>query len=194
MKVLSRMPLSKRIFDIVVSLITLIVLSPVLLIILILILFDDGLPVFFRQERVGKDGRLFKMNKFRTMVKNASKIGSHQTSRNDARITKLGRILRKASLDELPQLINVLKGDMSIVGPRPNVVAQKDLFSEENWNLRNKLPPGITGLAQVSGRSDCSLEERLNLDIKYIETQNFLLDLKIIFKTFYIVIFGKSSF
>lgn len=188
------MPLSKRIFDIVVSLITLIVLSPVLLIILILILFDDGLPVFFRQERVGKDGRLFKMNKFRTMVKNASKIGSHQTSRNDARITKLGRILRKASLDELPQLINVLKGDMSIVGPRPNVVAQKDLFSEENWNLRNKLPPGITGLAQVSGRSDCSLEERLNLDIKYIETQNFLLDLKIIFKTFYIVIFGKSSF
>ena len=188
------MPVTKRIFDIFVSLTALLVLSPILIIISMVILIDDGLPVLFRQERVGKDGKLFKMNKFRSMVKNASELGTHQTSRNDARITKLGKVLRKTSLDELPQLINVLKGDMSIVGPRPNVLAQKETFSNEHWDLRNKLPPGITGLAQVSGRSDCSLEERLNFDIKYIETQSFLLDLKIIFKTVYIVIFGKSSF
>jgi len=153
----------------------------------------DGFPVFYSQIRVGKHGVEFKMFKFRTMVKNADQIGSHQTAESDQRITKVGSFLRKTSIDELPQLINVLKGDMSLVGPRPNVLNQKIEYTEKDWTKRNKVAPGITGLAQVSGRSSLSFKERLHYDTMYVDKVGLLMDAKILSRTVLQVLLRKGS-
>jgi lipopolysaccharide/colanic/teichoic acid biosynthesis glycosyltransferase len=172
----------KRLFDIVVSLLLIIFFSPILLIVALWIKSDGG-SAFFFQTRVGFGGRPFKIFKFRSMIENADKIGGYSTIVNDTRITRIGRFIRKTSIDELPQLLNVLLGDMSLVGPRPNVFAQVDEYSKEQWDLRNSVIPGITGMAQVMKRSTASWEERFELDRHYILNYSFTLDVKILFLT-----------
>ena len=127
------------------------------------------------------------------MYVDGDKQGSHSTRENDPRITRVGRFIRATSLDELPQLINVLKGDMSIVGPRPDLMIQKADYKPEDWDLRISVRPGITGLAQVSGRSNCTFDERLNYDTEYARSHGILLDLKILFKTAAVVLFRKNT-
>lgn len=173
----------KRSLDVFISLLALTVLFPLFLIIGFLIIIDSKGPIIFKQERVGLDGRPFFLYKFRSMYTEIK--GAHYTSENDPRVTKVGRFIRRTSLDELPQILNVLKGDMSLVGPRPNVFAQKNEYTEEHWNTRNSVLPGITGLAQVTFRSLATPEERLNLDLEYVRNRDLLLDLKILLQTFF---------
>lgn len=177
----------KRFLDLVLSLIALIILMPLMIVIAILIKIDSKGPVFFLQERLGKNGKIFKIIKFRTMIVNAENIGDGLKikSESDNRITRVGKIIRKTSLDELPQLVNVIKGDMSIVGPRPPVTYHPykyEKYSEEQRERFN-VRPGITGLAQVKVRNSASWDERINIDIKYIKEITFINDLKIIVRT-----------
>jgi len=174
--------LLKRIFDIAISLPAIIVLLPVFAVIVIAIRVSSKGPAIFRQERAGKDGRPFTFYKFRTMKVDAEPFGPSPKSDGDPRLTRIGRLLREYSLDELPQLFNVVKGDMSIVGPRPLYVSQM-----AEWNERQKkrllVKPGLTGLAQISGRGELTREEKLELDVKYVETAGFWADIKIIVAT-----------
>lgn len=172
--------LFKRIIDIVCSGLGLIILSPILLIVAILIRFNLGSPIFFTQERVGKDGNIFKMIKFRSMLNATDKWG--EPLPDEERLTNFGRVLRSTSLDEVPELINVLKGDMSLVGPRPLLVEYKELYSEEQWR-RHEVRPGITGWAQVNGRNAISWSERFKLDVEYVDNQSLFMDIKILFMT-----------
>jgi len=174
------MMILKRLFDIAVSLMGLIVLSPVLLVLFFLIWIKLGWPVFFKQKRPGRSGRPFKMIKFRTMTN--ARDSSGDLLPDQLRITGLGRFMRKASLDELPELFNVLKGDMSVVGPRPLLMKYLPYYSERE-KLRHQVRPGITGLAQVNGRNLLGWDERLEMDVQYVETRSFWLDIKIIFLT-----------
>ena len=174
----------KRLLDIILSLIALAVLSPLLLVAAIAIALETGFPVLLRQTRIGLHGREFGMFKFRSMVKNAAQIGPYFTTDNDPRITRVGRFLRQTSIDELPQLVNVLKGDMSLVGPRPDVPAQRDLYGAADWAQRLSVRPGVTGLAQALLRSDASFTQRLELDLRYTRDASLRLDLCIIVWTF----------
>ncbi|MBC7377635.1 MAG: sugar transferase [Burkholderiaceae bacterium] len=169
----------KRLMDIVLSLAALLALSPLLVVVAVLILLQDGSPVFFLQMRAGRHGQTFGMYKFRSMVKNAASVGPYFTASADPRITRLGRFIRRTSIDELPQLINVLKGDMSLVGPRPDVPAQRGLYSEADWAERLSVRPGVTGLAQALLRSEASFEQRLALDLRYVRESSPWMDLKI---------------
>ncbi|MGI9218307.1 MAG: sugar transferase [Hydrogenophaga sp.] len=169
----------KRTFDVVASLIALLLLSPLLLGTALAVAIESGFPVLFRQTRVGLGGRSFGMFKFRSMVKNAASIGPYFTSANDPRITRVGRFIRRTSLDELPQLINVLTGDMSLVGPRPDVPAQQSLYTPADWAQRCSVRPGITGLAQALYRSDSTETQRLEADLRYTREASLWLDLKI---------------
>jgi len=182
----------KRSVDISVAILLLLVLLPVFLAIALFIKLDSKGPVFFRQLRVGKNRTEFNMLKFRSMVINAPDIGPYYTSKNDVRITPSGSLLRKTSLDELPQLINVLKGDMSLVGPRPDVLAQQKEYSETDWQKRHSIRPGITGLAQASMRSAASAVERCELDLDYVDRGSWTLDLKILLLTAKQVVFKGS--
>lgn len=187
----------KRIFDFIASLVGLIILSPLFLIIAILIKIDSPGPVFFLQDRLGKDGKVFKIYKFRTMCDNAVNIGSGIfTNDKDPRITKVGNILRKTSLDEIPQFINVIKGEMSFVGPRPPLPHHP--YKYENYGdfkkQRFMMRPGITGLAQAIGRNSFTWDERIELDVKYIKTFNLILDIKIIFMTVFSVLAKKGIY
>lgn len=173
----------KRLADIILSLAALVLLAPVLLITTLAVLIDSGLPVLFRQTRVGLNGRKFGMFKFRSMVKNAASTGPYFTQTNDTRITRVGQFIRRTSIDELPQIINVLLGDMSLVGPRPDVPAQQSLYSSQDWIRRSSVRPGITGLAQVSIRSLGTHEDRLALDLRYTCEQSAWLDIKILWLT-----------
>lgn len=173
----------KRLFDFFSSFVGLFLLLPVFLLTSIIILIDDFGPIFYKQQRVGLNGKFFGMYKFRSMKVNADKIGPYFTSSNDPRITKFGKFLRRSSIDELPQLLNVLFGHMSIVGPRPNVPQQEELYTVDSWEKRNSVRPGITGLAQSINRSGASEKEREHLDLEYVEKANFLFDLKIIIMT-----------
>ncbi|NOH70303.1 sugar transferase [Vibrio pectenicida] len=173
----------KRVFDILVSFIAILLFSPVLATVSILIYKNDRGSVLFRQKRVGMNGKEFNILKFRSMVENASELGGYQTLDSDSRITKIGSFIRKASIDELPQFLNVLKGDMSIVGPRPNVPAQRVEYQESEWNKRNSVRPGITGLAQAMGRSSLSPKSRTQLDLEYAESHSFIGDISILFLT-----------
>lgn len=165
--------------DIVLSLAALLALSPLLAVVAVLILWQDGLPVLFLQVRAGRNGQAFGMYKFRSMVKNAASVGPYFTASDDPRITRVGRFIRRTSIDELPQLINVLKGHMSLVGPRPDVPAQSSLYSEADWAMRVSVRPGITGLAQALLRSEASFEQRLALDLRYVRESSPWMDLKI---------------
>ncbi len=165
--------------DVVLSLLALLVLSPLLVATSLAIALESGRPVLFRQIRLGLHGREFGMFKFRSMVKNAASIGPYFTSTNDPRITRVGRLIRRTSIDELPQILNVLRGDMSLVGPRPDVPAQRGLYSDADWAQRCSVRPGITGLAQALLRSEGSEGERLALDLRYTREANVWFDLKI---------------
>lgn len=171
--------------DIVSSLLGLIVFSPILLIVAILVRTKLGSPIFFTQDRVGKDGKIFKMIKFRTMLDSTDKWG--EPLPDEERLTPFGRMLRSTSLDELPELINVLKGDMSIVGPRPLLIEYIDLYSKEQWR-RHEVQPGITGWAQVNGRNNISWADKFKLDVWYVDNKSSLLDLKILYMTVYKVL------
>jgi len=173
----------KRLMDIVLSFAALVMLSPVLIMAALAVALESGTPVVFRQKRVGRGGREFEMLKFRSMVKNAAALGSYQTATDDPRVTRVGRVLRRTSIDELPQLLNVLQGDMSIVGPRPDVPAQRSLYTEQDWALRCSVRPGITGLAQALLRSAATPEQRLELDLRYARERNLVLDLRILWWT-----------
>ncbi len=184
--------ISKRILDICICLPAIILLSPVFAVIIIAVKISSKGPVIFKQERAGKDGKPFVFYKFRTMRIDADPFGPSPKSGDDARLTKVGKFLREYSLDELPQLFNILKGDMSIVGPRPLYVAQM-----AEWDQRQKkrllVKPGLTGLAQISGRGELTREEKLELDIRYVETASFWLDMKIIAATIAQVFWRKNK-
>ena len=154
---------------------------PIILVISILIVFFDGMPIFFIQERPGKDSKLFKLIKFRTM-----KDENNSSSSSMQRVTKLGQTLRKLSIDELPSLINVLLGDMSLIGPRPLLKEYLGLY-DDNQKKRHNLLPGLTGLAQVEGRNSISWDEKFRYDLKYVERVNFFLDIRIFLKSFLII-------
>lgn len=170
----------KRLIDIICSLVGLIVFSPILVIVALLVRINLGSPIFFTQNRLGKNGKEFKMIKFRTMKDAVDKFG--EVLPDEQRLTRFGKILRSTSLDELPELINVLKGDMTLVGPRPLLVEYKELYSERQFR-RHETSPGITGWAQVNGRNSISWSEKLSLDVEYVENFNLLLDMKILFMT-----------
>ncbi|MFA6098574.1 MAG: sugar transferase [Patescibacteria group bacterium] len=194
----------KRIFDIIISSLCIIILSPFFLLIAILIKIDSQGEVFVKLQRVGAKGKTFTLYKFRSMVKNAhllkkDLLNKNERSdgplfkiKNDPRITRVGRFLRKTSLDEFPQLINVLKGEMSVVGPRPH--EPEEVSRYESWHKKLlTIKPGMTGLAQISGRSDLKFEDEAKLDIYYIENWSPKLDLQIVLKTFFVVLAAKAA-
>ena len=174
----------KRLFDIIISISILLGISPILLIIALIIILNDGRPILFQQIRSGKDKKPFKFYKFRTMNNNLKMQDVH-------RITSLGRFLRKTSLDELPSFFNVLKGDMSVVGPRP--LLERYLSRYDEYQIRRlEVKPGITGLAQINGRNNLSWNERFDFDIRYVDKHNIFLDIRIIFDTIFLVFSGKG--
>ena len=194
--------IAKRITDIVCSLVGLIILSPILLCTAIAIKIDSKGPILFKQDRVGKDEQIFSMYKFRSMVVNAEELKKSLEKENemsgpmfkikkDPRVTRVGRFIRKTSIDELPQLINVLKGNMSLVGPRPSLPKEVEAF--EPW-MKERLTvlPGLTCIWQVSGRNNIPFKEWMELDIKYVRERSYFLDLKLIFKTIF-VLFGDDN-
>jgi undecaprenyl phosphate N,N'-diacetylbacillosamine 1-phosphate transferase len=171
----------KRLIDFVLTFVGLIILSPVFLVVTIILLFNnDGKPFFF-QQRIGKNNRLFKVVKFKTMNDKKDKQGNLLPDAD--RLTAVGKFVRNSSLDELPQLINVLKGDMSLVGPRPLLVEYLPLYNSQQIR-RHEVTPGITGWAQVNGRNAISWEQKFDFDVWYVENQSFALDVKILSLTF----------
>jgi exopolysaccharide biosynthesis polyprenyl glycosylphosphotransferase len=193
----------KRLFDIFASALALLVLSPLLTAVAILIKLTSTGPIFFRQARVGLNGRPFNMFKFRTMVVGADRLKQHLEEKNeqsgpvfkmknDPRVTPLGRWLRKHSVDELPQLINVLRGDMSVVGPRPPLPSEVALY--EGWQRRRlSVRPGLTCIWQVSGRNQISFQEWMFLDMRYIDHWSLSQDLSLILQTFPVVLSGRGA-
>ncbi len=173
----------KRLLDIVLSVSALLILSPLLVLTSLAIAAESGWPVLLRQSRMGFGGQPFGMFKFRSMVKNAAALGPYFTTSDDPRITRVGRWIRRTSVDELPQLLNVLRGDMSLVGPRPDLPVQRALYSDADWTQRCSVRPGITGLAQARIRSGGVEGERLALDLQYTREANLWLDLKIMWWT-----------
>ncbi|PKF46214.1 sugar transferase [Macrococcoides caseolyticum] len=183
----------KRIFDVMVSLFIIIPFLPLWIFIGILIKKDSEGPIFFLQDRPGYKGRIFKIYKYRTMKPDSDiRIKGKEVSLDDDRITKIGKILRRTKLDEIPQTLNVLKGDMSLVGPRPERPESLKDYDEE-IKKRLDMKPGMTGLAQVSGNIHLSLNDRYKFDVKYVEKFNLLLDFFIIIKTVFVIIFGEDK-
>ena len=184
--------LLKRLTDIFFSIFLLTITSPLLIIAAIAIKLESKGPILFLHQRTGLNGKPFKMIKFRGMVDNALQIGPELTQVNDPRITRVGKILRRTSIDEIPQVLNVLKGEMSIIGPRPEVIS-----ITSNYNTQQKkvfeFKPGITGISQINGRQMLSPEERTLMEINYYRDESFLGDLKIIFKTFFVIISNKGN-
>ena len=175
----------KRVIDFILSFLGLIILSPVLLIIAIAIKMDSKGPVFFKQKRVGIHKSFFNIYKFRTMYTDTPKdMPTHLLNNPNAFITKVGGFLRKTSLDELPQLINILKGEMAVIGPRPALYNQDDLIAERDKYGANDVRPGLTGLAQINGRDELEIDVKARLDGEYVKNLSFLLDLKCFFGTF----------
>lgn len=193
----------KRIIDIVASFTGLILLSPLILIVSMLIKLESKGEVIFKQKRVGLNGKEFYMYKFRSMVINAEELKEQLESQNemsgpmfkikdDPRITKVGKFIRKTSIDELPQLINVIKGDMSLVGPRPSLPKEVEKF--EQWMMeRLEVKPGLTCIWQVSGRNNIDFEDWMKLDIKYVRERSFKLDIKLILKTVLVLLGDKNA-
>ena len=171
----------KRPFDFLLAMFAVIVLSPLILLLAIIVRTKLGSPILYKQQRPGLDEKIFTLYKFRTMTNDKDSLGNLLPS--DERLTKLGKLLRSLSLDELPEFFNILKGDMSFVGPRPLLIKYLPLYSKRQ-RLRHTVKPGLTGLAQISGRNLLSWEEKFELDVQYIEKFSFLFDMKIFFKTF----------
>lgn len=177
--------LVKRLLDITISLIALIFLLPLISLIYLLVIINLGSPAFFLQERVGKDNKIFKMIKFRTMKNSTDKNGNLLS--DNERVTKFGSFLRSFSLDELPELINILKGDMSLVGPRALLVQYLGLYNDEQIR-RHEVLPGLTGWAQINGRNSITWSEKFKLDVWYVDNWSLWLDIKIFFLTFWKVL------
>lgn len=189
-----------RLFDFVSSLIAILILSFVFIIISIIIKVSSKGPIFYLDKRVGKNEREFKMYKFRSMKVNSQDDKNWFTQENDPRITKIGAFLRKTSLDELPQLFNVLIGDMSLVGPRPESPFSKDIYDENYWNNVHLVKPGITGLAQINGRSSLTLEQKIKYDLEYVNfisnnsgIKSLFYNFNILLKTIKIVLDKRGS-
>lgn len=178
----------KRTFDFCVSLFLLILLSPVLAVIALVILIDDGAPVIFRQKRVGRNAENFEIIKFRTMKKGTRNAATANLSEADEQITRSGRILRKTSLDELLQLVNVLNGSMSLVGPRPLIPEETDIHELRLKYGVYSVRPGVTGWAQINGRDNLSAKEKALFDKEYIDKQSLLFDIKILIRTVSVVL------
>ena len=186
--------LIKEVFDKVISFLALFILAIPFLIVAIAIKVDSRGPVFFLQERVGKNGKLFKTIKFRTMYVGADeRTKGKYINKDDPNVTRVGKFLRRSGIDELPQLINVLKGDMSIVGPRPTLKYQVEKY-DDFQRKRLLMKPGITGWALINGRNKLTWEERIKMDVWYVEHWSPWLDLYIIFKTFYVVAKGEGLY
>lgn len=183
----------KRFIDLLLSLFALALLWPLLVLTALLIRLDSPGPVLFRQTRVGRGGQPFSIFKFRSMVVNAEALGGYSTQQGDSRITRVGHWIRKTSVDELPQIFNVLFGDMSWVGPRPDVPAQRENYTEAEWVARHRVRPGITGLSQALLRSQATPEQRKALDIQYAEQASLGLDLKILLLTFKQLLIARRS-
>lgn len=196
--------IAKRVFDLVSSAIALVLVSPVMLLICLLIKLDSKGPAMFVHQRYGKEGKPLHMLKFRTMYENAQDMIAEFTPEqriewesnfklvDDPRITKVGRFLRKTSLDELPQLINILRGDMSVVGPRPIITEELEMYGDRKEKFLSAAP-GLTGYWQAYARSDCSYEQRMEMELHYVDNANFWWDMKIIIVTFFAVIRGKGA-
>lgn len=189
---------SKRCFDLIAVTFGIIIISPFLLIIALAVKLSSRGPIIFQQIRSGLDCKPFTAYKFRTMVEGAERIGlGYEVAKNDSRITKVGKFLRDTSLDELPQLFNVFKGEMSLIGPRPTIPSEIAKFTERQ-KMRQQAKPGMSGWAQVNGRNLLSWDEKIDLDIWYIENWSFLLDLKILWKTIFVLLkrdelYGKDG-
>ena len=175
-----------------VALILIILLSPIILLIAILIFIEDGMPFFFTQKRVGINYTFFNIYKFRSMKRNTPNVATHLLKNPDQYILKIGIFLRKTSLDELPNLINILKGEMVFVGPRPALFNQDDLMQFRVATGVSKLKPGITGWAQINGRDEISIAQKVHLEQEYLNKKSFLFDIEIIVKTFTNVLFSKG--
>jgi exopolysaccharide biosynthesis polyprenyl glycosylphosphotransferase len=186
----------KRILDILVSLVALLVFSPVIFFVTFAILLEDGRPIFYLQERAGVNGRVFKTIKFRTMIRNAEKYtGAVLSSDNDPRVTKAGKFLRKTGLDEIPQFINVLKGDMSVVGPRPERPELMENIKNgvPEFDMRLKVKPGITGFAQLHGKYDTAFDDKLKMDLLYAKQRNAIFtDIYVMFNTVKLFLLPKK--
>lgn len=178
----------KRLFDIIFSCLLLILLSPILAIIALVVLIDDGGPIIFKQNRVGKDERIFKIYKFRTMRKGTRTASTHDLVESGDVVTRSGKVLRKLSLDELPQLVNILKGDMSFVGPRPLIPEEREIREMRRARNVYSVRPGVTGWSQINGRDWVDNESKAKMDEEYIHRQSLLFDLKILFKTVIVVL------
>ena len=194
----------KRAFDLLVGFTVLIFSLPLMALVALMVYLEDGSPVIFRQKRVGKDGRLFEMYKFRTMIKNAEQLKSQvekrdihgnliHKSKDDPRITQVGRVLRRFSLDELPQLFNVLNGTMSLVGPRPELPYLAEKYEPWQWK-RFTVLPGMTGWWQVNSRNAQPMQLHIEYDLYYIQNYSLWLDLQIIFRTIWVVLIGRGSY
>lgn len=182
----------KRVLDFLISLFALIILSPLFLVVSVGVLISDGSPVFFRQKRVGKNNELFEIYKFRTMKRGTENVASNDLSDADVKITRFGKILRATSIDELPQLLNILNGSMSLIGPRPLIPEETRIRElREKYNVYS-VRPGITGWAQVNGRDNVSAEKKALLDKEYVEKQSLMFDIKIFFMTIHQVICRKD--
>lgn len=182
----------KRVLDFIISLFALIILSPLFLIVSVCILISDGSPVFFCQKRVGKNNELFEIYKFRTMKRGTENVASNDLSDANVKITKFGKILRATSIDELPQLLNILNGTMSLIGPRPLIPEETKIRElRQKYNVYS-VRPGITGWAQVNGRDNVSAEKKALLDKEYVEKQSLMFDIKIFFMTIHQVLCRKD--
>ena len=182
----------KRIFDLIFGIIILIIFFIPILLISLLIKLDTNGPIIYYSDRIGRYNKIFKMPKFRTMVINSPQVASDKLLDPDKYLTKIGKLLRKFSLDEIPQIFNVITGSMSIVGPRPALYNQKTLITKRTKLGIEKLKPGITGLAQVSGRDQISLEEKISYDFEYLKKNSLFYDIKIIFRTIVVVCKGRD--
>jgi O-antigen biosynthesis protein WbqP len=174
------------------ALILLFILSPLFLLVAIFIFMEDGFPVFFTQKRVGINYTFFNIYKFRSMKKNTPNVATHLLTNPDEYLLKIGKFIRKSSLDELPNLINIIKGEMVFVGPRPALYNQDDLMALRVATDVDKLKPGITGWAQINGRDDISIEKKVQLEKEYMYKRSTLFDIEIIIKTFTNVLFSKG--
>lgn len=184
----------KRFIDIFLSLFGLIIISPLLLIVVVVIKLESAGPVIFQQERLGQNGKVFSIYKFRSMVVGAEKDGVYET-KGDARVTRIGKFIRKTSIDEFPQFVNILKGDMSIIGPRPVLTYHPWPYEEysNEQKKRFKVRPGVTGWAQINGRKDVPWDKRIQYDVEYVDNFSFGLDLKIFFRTIFKVLSMRDN-